>query len=111
MTGQEARDDEREALAEVLARAYSASPYRDAHLRGADAILAAGYRKHPEPEWEYAVHHVSADGWPTFRIHADEQSAKADFSTCGMNCALVRRTPGARVDPGPWVPVGEGEQR
>lgn len=40
---------EREELAEVLARAYSASPYRDAHLRGADAILAAGYRKTPEP--------------------------------------------------------------
>jgi len=40
---------EREELAEALARAYSASPYRDAHLRGADAILAAGYRKAPEP--------------------------------------------------------------
>jgi hypothetical protein len=37
--------DEREALATVLASAYSASPYRDAHLRGADAILAAGYRR------------------------------------------------------------------
>jgi hypothetical protein len=31
---------ERNAIAEVLARAYNASPYRDAHLRGADAVLA-----------------------------------------------------------------------
>jgi hypothetical protein len=40
-----ATDDEREALATVLASAYNASPYRDAHLRGADAILAAGYHR------------------------------------------------------------------
>lgn len=30
----------REQIAEALAKGYSASPYRDAHLRGADAVLA-----------------------------------------------------------------------
>lgn len=30
----------REQIAEALGRAYSSSPYRDAHLRGADAVLA-----------------------------------------------------------------------
>lgn len=38
-------DSEREVLAQILAEAYSATHYRDAHLRGADAILAAGYRR------------------------------------------------------------------
>jgi hypothetical protein len=60
-------DDEREALATVLASAYNASPYRDAHLRGADAILAAGYRRQGPitDEWEYAIKDgAGLHAWP-----------------------------------------------
>ena len=66
MTGQEARDDEREALAQVIANAFFAmqagqewnaegASYSQPVPSGGDmdlavSILAAGYRKHPEPE-------------------------------------------------------------
>lgn len=49
MSEQDARDDEREAMARVLA-AVSRNARGFDILEAADAILAAGYRQHPEPE-------------------------------------------------------------
>lgn len=53
-------------------------------------------------EWEYAVRHVSVDGYPRYQSHSDRTSAEADFATCGWNCEMARRRPA-----GPWVPVPE----
>lgn len=44
-----------------------------------------------EPEWEYAVRHIAVDGWPTVEIHESREAAERDYSTCGMNCAILRR--------------------
>lgn len=53
MTGHEARDDEREALTDLIAGERDKYPRRADDMDSedlADVILAAGYRKHPEPE-------------------------------------------------------------
>lgn len=51
---QEARDDEREALIAILDDPtnwwYNGTHTVFSPSRGADALIAAGYRKHPEPE-------------------------------------------------------------
>ncbi|MGX9346619.1 hypothetical protein [Microbacterium sp. KNMS] len=58
-----------------------------------------------EQEWEYGVRHVEVDGWVDTDPHPSRRSAMDDYSTCGMNCALVRRRPA-----GPWESVeADGE--
>ena len=112
MNEQEARDDEREALAQVIANAFFAmqagqewnaegTSYSQPVPSGGDmdlavSILAAGYRKHPEPEWEYAH---SANGY----WNRDETEFTAEgYYDVGDDArgAIARRT-----KPGPWEPI------
>lgn len=65
-----------------------------------EALAAIGSVVAEEPEWEYGVRHVDVDGWTRVDPHESRSDADADFSTCGMNCSVVRR----RKD-GPWVEV------
>lgn len=70
----------------------------DAIYRAADAILAAGYVKLPEPEIEWGV----ASKWGS---HAFSSKAGADLNielhqSCGENARLVKRL--AASKPGPW---------
>ena len=63
MTGQGARDDEREALIENHLReavrmgiGWPKSDFLDRWIAEQVAALSAALdRKHPEPEWEYAI--------------------------------------------------------
>ena len=114
MTDQEARD-EREALADVLMSdgvRITAAMGRDYALVEADAVLAwmrdQGYRKHPEPEWEYGTALRASEGtiWD-FEVdteqHALAHVAECDISdhTPGESCVVVHRA----VTYGPWEPV------
>lgn len=110
MTDQEARD-EREALRSRLEREFG--PFL-AHWpsdpdrffgQAADAILADGYRKHPEPEWEYGrVAHPAlvVDGIRRGEVYAEALSdtpGNVDYQRRN-GWAIVRRTKA-----GPWEPA------
>lgn len=109
MTGQEPRDDEREALARRLEREFGsflaqwpADPDRF-FGQAADGLIRDGYRKNREPEYEYGLRADDGDEEPWSDVSADP-----DFLTDGWvpdGSHFVRR-----VKAGPWVPVGEGEQ-
>lgn len=106
-TGPEARDDEREGMTAVVTHAlYDAigSAYTDAVMDGiirqvVERLDAAGYRKNPEPEWEYGETNGMQGVWPIRPDVSPELWA---------NTPVDRRR--KRVAAGPWVPVGEGEQ-
>ena len=55
-----------------------------------------------ESAWDYGVRHVDVDGWTRVDPHESRSDADADFSTCGMNCSVVRRRKA-----GPWVEVAD----
>lgn len=126
MTGQEARDDEREARDGVLRIVHHTNDQSAEYPRDADFervltdrivawMQAKGYRKHPEPEMEYEVTYSSAnapsvDGYALRRtsgVMSDLAKAR-EFAAVARNPLLRARTKG--VPAGPWVPVGEGEQ-
>ena len=73
-----------------------------------DAVLAAGYRKRPESEWEYgtALRASSGNLWD-FEVdskqHAYAHVAECDAAdhTPGESCVVVRRL----VTYGPWEQV------
>lgn len=120
MTDQEARDELRRIMAEQGFDVEGATPHgwRCEHPDRypgyctcvgdmIDAVLAAGYRKHPEPEWEweYGTALRTADGslWdfePDSKPHAFAHVAECDVSdhSDGESCVVVRRP----VTRGPW---------
>lgn len=104
MTGQEARDNEREQLIDAMINVPGADgqvEFADddrepaGHL--ADAILAAGYRKDPEPEITDEIVKAAID---RFHEPRDETWEEAMRATLGAALAAALR-----------VPVGEGEQQ
>lgn len=131
-TGQEARQDGREALARVLGEElgwdWEAVPEEripgsaEILLDLADAILAAGYRKQPEPDWEYGASvHLVDDGvdiemhtlpWDdrdqAAQVVADGNADQGPEEPLVIQYVLVKRT--AAIRAGEWVPVEEGEQ-
>ena len=109
VTDQEARDE----LADLVESVGVYIPGSHGHdyinpNRAADAIIAAGYRKHSEPEWEYGTALRASEGtiWD-FEVdteqHALAHVAECDISdhTPGESCVVVRRA----VTYGPWEPV------
>ncbi|SDG22443.1 hypothetical protein [Microbacterium sp. 77mftsu3.1] len=138
MTGQEARDDEREARAifEALADRLGEHPRARNH-ETADSgeyetfmhevqvetlaewlvptVLDVLARKHSEPEMEYEVTYSSAnassvDGYALRRTSGvmTDLAKAREFAAVARNPLLRARTKG--VPAGPWMPVGEGEQ-
>lgn len=115
MTGQEARDDEREALDSVIRKHWVATPgeFREALLAW---MQAEGYRKHPEPEIteQYEERRITfhfginRDQTRTGRASFDWLKRRAEEETMGR--IQVDRREVRAVHIGPWVPVGEGEQ-
>lgn len=117
------RDDEREALiadARQEAGKWGPGPTATGSLlrRLADALED---RKHPEPEWEYGWEARFVDGDQVFdslEFGSREQAENAiawktseedsEPEDTRVIYALVKRVPA--IPPGPWVPVGEGEQ-
>jgi len=66
----------------------------------ADALLAAGYRKTPEPEYEYAVKAEGDDEpWSDYSTNLD-YIADSTRSVWDANDVLVKRRA-----PGEWEPV------
>ena len=113
MNDQEARD-ERDALQRLIYTFETrdlgdnlAITTRDSYTL-ADAILAAGYRKQPEPEWEYARRYSEMDGSPRYRTisEADAKARMPDGHRSDgsdyWNYVTVRRQV---YVPGPWEPV------
>ena len=107
MSDQEARDE----LAQTLREVYLTTPATRGGsipkwLAVADAVIAAGYRKHPEPEWEYARRYSEMDGSFYCRTisEADVKARKPDGhrsdGSAYWNYVDVRRTVA-----GPWEPV------
>ena len=129
MNEQEARDDEREALAQVIANAFFAmqagqewnaegTSYSQPVPSGGDmdlavSILAAGYRKHPEPEWEWQSAFVNehGDDWDEFPADSEEQARGhirdwfANNSMPNDGSSLIVRRRVAGIAPGPWEPI------
>lgn len=112
MTGQEARDDEREALAWIertLALPIYQNPVKDSYgegvveaLRTVQKIIQHSARKHPEPEITEMVERAVRATWrPSEWLNADQNDASrtayADAVRDILEAALR-------------VPVGEGEQ-
>ena len=90
VTGQRARDDEREALIDAMINVevsggmveFCADDREDAGYL-ADAILAAGYRKHPEPEITDApspghLHLEDGSTFPRPAMESDEHHSPAN---------------------------------
>ncbi|MFF2631978.1 hypothetical protein ACFVR6_03755 [Microbacterium sp. NPDC058021] len=134
MTDQEARD-EREALRNDIARtihdgpsavielatmmiaphSWEECPHKATYLGDADALVAAGYRKHPEPEVEYEVTYSSpqAPSIDGYRLRCSSGilptlDAAEQWAAVVDNPRVQMRT--KAVPAGPWVPVGEGER-
>lgn len=114
LLAQEARDDEREALAHFLhqRRHPCGEPPVDPDYEFADEVLTtlAPYRKHPEPEMEYAV---ARPTWPSTPVRRYRDRAAALLAVThppvgesGPWIAIER----VCFTPGPWVLVGEGER-
>ncbi|WP_405373392.1 MULTISPECIES: hypothetical protein [unclassified Microbacterium] len=116
MTGQEARDDEREALIRALRERsiwHSGAPYEE----DADAILAAlgPHRKHPEPEITEEMVERGARA-----IFAEEQCDRTQKATAEAlvsnwqsrlserDQAEYRALTRAALEAALRVPVGEG---
>lgn len=120
MTDQEARDERAriEQSNEVAGIVFDQvklawpdlHPVLDLRYGIADALWAAGYRKQPEPEWEYAT---ARPTWPSVPVnrYRDRDSAlrAVEHPPVGERpggwIAIQRQV----VKPGPWAPVGEGE--
>ena len=107
MNEQEARD-EREALADVLMSdgvRITAAMGRDYALVEADAVLAwmrdQGYRKHPEPEWEYGIARLPS-GYG-FVAEMGEESARASVRREPGEWVLMHRA--KAIQAGLWEPV------
>lgn len=125
MSGQEAREDEREALEEwsfdhrpilsmsdgsiasctCMDRVFLDGEDWDQHI--SDSLIAAGYRRHPEPEWEYGVRDVGSRDVFT-DVYESVEDMIDDFD--GAVAVQSGEEMVKRTKAGPWVPVGEGEQ-
>lgn len=112
MTGQEARDEEREALIDAMINVAGADGQVEfaeddrepaGHL--ADAILAAGFRKLPElgemldRTARTLFDRAGASGWRSGWEHMSEATR-----------AMFRSDARAALEAALGVPVGEGEQ-
>ena len=88
--------NERDEIAQMILDATYQPAWGEC-VRAADAILAAGYRKHPEPEWEYAH---SANGYwseDETEFTAEDYYDVSDEPQGALAC---------RTKPGPWEPLG-----
>ena len=76
-----------------------------------DDIIAAGYRKRPEPEWEYGAGYEAYNGvemrWFSMGGEAYTVREAAENEVARFRDPLVRLV--RRTRPGPWVPVGDAE--
>lgn len=79
-------DDERESLARIVADGNE--PWT-IDYQAADAILAAGFRRSQEPEWEYVRGWIAADGRARISQGVIAPSYVADFIAEGGE--VVRR--------------------
>ena len=97
MNDHEARDELIRLIGSVIPREHT---YYGTEGYAADAILAAGYRKHPEPEWEYGIR-AEGDTEP-WSDHSDDLDWLLDNASgnMGMSDYAVQRTKA-----GPWEPV------
>lgn len=99
----EAENEAREALERALSRKVWREDGWEVpaiEVQAALDILAERTRPESDTDWEYGIHHVDVDGWTSTRLHKSRESAESGHSTCGMNCALVRRRKA-----GPWEVV------
>ena len=103
MNEREARD-EREALANVILETTYQPTWGEC-LRTADAVLAwmrdQGYRKHPEPEWEYGIARLPS-GYG-FVAEMGEESARASVRREPGEWVLMHRA--KAIQAGLWEPV------
>lgn len=99
------RNADRIEVARIIAGAvYDDSGSLSRATEAADAVLALlagrGYRKHPEPDWEYAIQYEGYRPMPVGKIEAEILTQLRP----DLGGRLLRRRAA-----GPWVPVGEGE--
>ena len=105
MDTQEARDE----MSREISVAFSGiDPTAIASIR--DALWAAGYRKHSEPEREYAVARESWPSVPVFRMRdrasAERHVANPPLGETPKGWLAIQRDV---IKPTSWVRVGQGE--
>ncbi|WP_405375940.1 MULTISPECIES: hypothetical protein [unclassified Microbacterium] len=105
MTGREARDDEREALAQAVEAQYPHHEVRPYAVRHFTAGFLAGYRKHPEPEITDEMRRKVAAAIDDTAVI----TPRSDFLG-GSTIANVAEVADAALEAALRVPVGEGEQ-